>query len=1118
MKTIGTLLLAFLQFGMVNAQIPTNGLVAWYPFNGNANDESGNGNNGTINGAALTTDRFGIANSAFSFNGSSNYISLPGMAVQGTSGRSISFWVKTTTTNISSMVVATGSGSNQNGATFNIRLDNQSKYAGFMGGCFTSGGYDLFPAGTVILNNNTWHNVIVTFSSGTLLFYVDGIYEKTANLPVSTNGQSNFIGKSNDVNQANKAWFNGVIDDVGFWNRVLTQSEITALFNETPCNVVPPTVQSTIICGSGFATLTASGGTDYNWYETETGGSVIGTGASFTTPYITQTDTFWVSNVNSCESARVPAVVIVNPAHIAQNDTTICAGQSLTLIVAGNSTPVPSNGLAAYYPFNGNANDESGNENNGAVNGAALTMDRFGKPNKAYSFDGVNDYINCGNGSSLQIANDITSCMWIKSSNLTEKSPISKYTNSTSHGWENVTYSDGKTAFGGRASSSYSSSNKSVVIVINNNWHFVVGQREGTTWKIFVDGELSNSATGSSGNITNSMNLTIGNASQLNDPFSGSLDDIRIYSRALSQSEITALYNEGIPSPNYTYLWSTGQSTPHITVTPSQTTTYYVTITNNGTSCVDSVRVIVNPILTLNLPGEVNAPCGSNSVVLDAGAGFPAYSWNNGATTRQITIIESGLYKVSVTGCVTGSLVDSTRVNIIVAHIDKNDTAIFAGSSLTLSITGVSIPTDGLVGYWPFNGNADDESGNGNNGTVIGATLTADRFGNPDKSFSFNGVNNYINVPNSPLFNFDASTNFTVSAWINESSSNVDLLSGIVCKGESPPSYSNISYQILIKQKNKINFELKNLAVAQTNYFGNLTLENNIWHHIIFRVERQNSRFELWYDGSFNNQFTDSSIATTGYSDTAGLKFGVEREFAYYFGGKIDDIRLYNRSLSSSEITSLYNEGTTSSNYTYLWSTGETTASISVTPGQSTTYYVTITYGNHYCTDSVKVTIRSPSISGTISYVNTQNTPISYAIINIKTPEGVTIATSQTDQNGEYRFNVIPDGNYTVTASTAKPTGSINNADALIVLRHFLGITDLTGLKLQAADVNNSGYVNSVDALLIQKKYVELIQGFAIPDWIFEEPTVNINGSSSIILNFKGICAGDVNGSYIPPD
>jgi hypothetical protein len=63
-------------WGQVPNYVPTNGLVGFWPFNGNANDESGNGNNGTVNGATLTTDRFGVANRAYSFDGVDDFISI----------------------------------------------------------------------------------------------------------------------------------------------------------------------------------------------------------------------------------------------------------------------------------------------------------------------------------------------------------------------------------------------------------------------------------------------------------------------------------------------------------------------------------------------------------------------------------------------------------------------------------------------------------------------------------------------------------------------------------------------------------------------------------------------------------------------------------------------------------------------------------------------------------------------------------------------------------------------------------------------------------------------------------------------------------------------------------
>ena len=86
----------------VNAQVPSyvpsNGLAGWWPFSGNANDVSGYGNNGTVNGATLTTDRFGNPNAAYSFDGINDYIRCTSTGVAGSGSRTISFWIKSNST------------------------------------------------------------------------------------------------------------------------------------------------------------------------------------------------------------------------------------------------------------------------------------------------------------------------------------------------------------------------------------------------------------------------------------------------------------------------------------------------------------------------------------------------------------------------------------------------------------------------------------------------------------------------------------------------------------------------------------------------------------------------------------------------------------------------------------------------------------------------------------------------------------------------------------------------------------------------------------------------------------------------------------------------------------
>jgi hypothetical protein len=111
---------------------------------------------------------------------------------------------------------------------------------------------------------------------------------------------------------------------------------------------------------------------------------------------------------------------------VAQNNAGVSYGSENSFTTITSSTPVPTptptsnNGLVAYYPFNGNANDESGNGNNGTVNGATLTTDRSGVVNSALSFDGVNDYVRVEDSLSLDIAGAITIAAWVKINSISD--------------------------------------------------------------------------------------------------------------------------------------------------------------------------------------------------------------------------------------------------------------------------------------------------------------------------------------------------------------------------------------------------------------------------------------------------------------------------------------------------------------------------------------------------------------------------------------------------------------------------------------------------------------------------------------------------------------------------
>jgi hypothetical protein len=111
-------------------------------------------------------------------------------------------------------------------------------------------------------------------------------------------------------------------------------------------------------------------------------------------------------------------------------------------------------------------------------------------------------------------------------------------------------------------------------------------------------------------------------------------------------------------------------------------------------------------------------------------------------------------------------------------------------------------------------------------------------------------------------------------------------------------------------------------------------------------------------------------------------------------------------------------------------------------------------------------------------------------------------------------LGILANGTYQITVSTDHPWGGVNATDALLILKHFTGMSLLSGLPLKVADVNADQYVNSVDALLVLKRFTGMISTFVTGDWLIEPKTVNFTGSGPGPVHIPGLCFGDVNASY----
>ena len=162
------------------------------------------------------------------------------------------------------------------------------------------------------------------------------------------------------------------------------------------------------------------------------------------------------------------------------------------------------------------------------------------------------------------------------------------------------------------------------------------------------------------------------------------------------------------------------------------------------------------------------------------------------------------------------------------------------------------VPTNGLVGYWGFTGNANDASGNGNNGTVTGATLTADRFGNANSAYSFNGSTSYINCgTSSSLLSLD---NFTYSVWVNKTIANTDDRY-VICNydGQAHGNYINApAIGIYSRLHSGTSLDV-DATVSQQ-------LSTSIWYHIV--VVKSNLTLKIYLN---NNLIQSSDISAFNY-------------------------------------------------------------------------------------------------------------------------------------------------------------------------------------------------------------------------------------------------------------
>ncbi len=630
--------------------------------------------------------------------------------------------------------------------------------------------------------------------------------------------------------------------------------------------------------------------------------------------------------------------------------------------------------LVAFYPFNGNANDESGNGSDPTYigSGVTLTSDRFGNPDKAYSFDGeAGSYIRMP--ADKFPTTDRTISFWFNADKIENHPTPLSYGGDACHNSvlmiiNKGDYPNAYTVLS-HCGSNFISAPYSEDPV--NKWYYLTMTIKGSIQKIFINGELQQTA-----NTFNTPTVVVGKSAILgailftdgvnvyNEPtagnFKGKMDDFRFYNVAFTDTEVLNLFNNEASGIVAYYPFNgnandeSGNGHDGSVSGATSTTDRFnqpdkaYNFVYNGFSS-DKIQVSGTSELNFSSGGFSLSAWVKFSGLANGGYNYPIFS-------KHICGEQSGYILMLYNGKLTFWLAGSGAYNVVGTPDDYTDNswhqvvAVYDGTTQYIYVDGVlknSMPfiyntfnsanwalggyngcnggfngkvdeikvfnqalsgaeildmytksSNDLVAYFPFNGNANDESGNGNDGINHSGIYSTDRFEKPNASVLFTGNDSYVEGTNPGTTLPTGNSPRTITAWIKENSFH---------------PWGNNIFHYGLDQSAPTNFHLYTTDVIR---FGNgydygvvagtTPVVDSRWHFVAGVYEGGTEHIaKVYVDGKLDGSGSLSSEPNTTLG--SNWKIGRFMTGSNNFDGEIDEVKIYNRALSGTEIEKEFN-------------------------------------------------------------------------------------------------------------------------------------------------------------------------------------------------------------------